>query len=92
MENKNNEKFNNQTLTLINRQSLTITGITKVISIKTDIIQLDSNNGGIIILGNNLELKKFDNDNSMAEINGLINNIKYLQGKEKESLFRKIFK
>lgn len=93
MEEKKESKINkNQNLTLINRETLTITGVEKIISIKTELIQLNSNFGGIIISGNNLELLSLDHENTIATIKGNISSIKYLPIKEKESLFRKIFK
>ena len=91
-------KKENQTITkeqiisLTNRKELTISGTNKIISIKSDIIQLDTNYGGLIINGENLELKKLDNNTSIAEINGNINSLKFIETKEKTSLFRKIFK
>jgi len=94
MDNQKERKIENknQTLTLLNRQNLTISGTNKIISIKSDLIQLDTNLGGVIICGNNLELSKLDNETNLAEICGNINSIKYIQAKEKESIFRKIFK
>ena len=93
MENKeNNTITKEQNLTLINRQNLTITGTTKIISLKSDLIQLNTVLGGLIIGGNNLELLKLDNNSNTAEISGNINLIKYVEGKNKEPFFRKIFK
>lgn len=94
MENQKERKIENknQQLTLINRNNLTISGTNKVISIKPDLIQLDTNLGGVIISGNNLELSKLDNESNIAEIVGTIHSIRYNEHKEKESLFRKIFK
>ncbi|MFQ6752319.1 MAG: YabP/YqfC family sporulation protein [Clostridia bacterium] len=94
MNNQKEQKTENknQHLTLINKSNLTISGTNKVISIKPDLIQLDTNLGGVIIGGNNLELSKLDNETSTAEIIGTIHSIRYTEHKEKESLFRKIFK
>lgn len=94
MDNQKDKKqeIKNQQLTLINRSNLTISGTNKIISIKPDLIQLDTNHGGIIISGNNLELSKLDNETTTAEILGQVNSIKYTERKDKESIFRKIFK
>ena len=91
MENKELIK-KEQTITLINRQELSISGVNKIISLKPDLIQLDSVYGGIVITGQNLELLNLNNDNSTTQIKGEVNLIKFVEGKNKEPLFRKIFK
>ena len=90
MENKEIKK--EQTLTLINKQELSISGITKIISLKPDLIQLYSVFGGILINGENLELLNLNNQNNIAQIKGNVNSIKFVEGKSKEPFFRKIFK
>ena len=81
-----------QTIKLVNRQDLSISGVTRIISLKPELIQLDSVFGGIIITGENLELLNLNNQNTLAEIKGKINLIKFVEGKNKEPFFRKIFK
>ena len=51
-------KNEDQTIILKNRKDLSIDGTTKIISLKPDLIQLDTNYGGLIIVGENLELIK----------------------------------
>lgn len=94
MENKETEKISTkeQLIVLSNRAKLSVSGTNKVISIKSDLIQLDTIFGGLIISGKNLELIKLDNSTTRAEINGTVNSIKFAEGKEKEHFFRKIFK
>ncbi len=91
MENKETIK-KEQTIMLVNRQELSISGVNKIISLKPDLIQLDSVYGGIVIAGQNLELLNLNNDNSTTQIKGNVNLIKFVEGKNKEPLFRKIFK
>ena len=91
MENKEIIK-REQRLQLINKQDLSISGITKIISLKPDLIQLDSIFGGNIIGGENLELLNLNNENTTAQIKGNVNSIKFVEGKSKEPFFRKIFK
>ena len=81
-----------QTIKLVNRQDLSISGVTRIISLKPELIQLDSVFGGIIITGENLELLNLNNQNTLADIKGKINLIKFVEGKNKEPFFRKIFK
>ena len=94
MENLDQKKIETkeQLITLSNRENLIITGTSKVISIKSDLIQLNTVYGGLIILGENLELTTLNNTTNNAEIRGTINSLKFIEGKEKEPFFRKIFK
>lgn len=89
---ENNKIENEQLIVLSNRKNISISGTNKILSLKPDLIQLDTINGGLIIVGNNLELIKLDNSTTRTEISGTINEIKYVQTKSKESVFRKIFK
>ena len=91
MENKI-EKISEQTITLQNRKELSVSGINKIISLKPDLIQLNTNQGGLLISGENLELIKLDNTSTRAEISGNVNSLKFIQNKNKEPLLRKIFK
>lgn len=92
MENKEKETKKEQLIVLSNRTNLSVSGTNKIVSLKPELIQLDTNFGGLMIIGENLELVKLDNITTRAEINGNINSIKFVQGKEKEPFFRKIFK
>jgi len=79
-------------LNLINRNNLTVSGTNKIISLKPELIQLDTVLGGLIIGGKNLELKKLNAGNNTAEILGTINNIKFVENADKTPFFRKLFK
>lgn len=91
MENQSIEQ-KEQLIVLSNKKNLSVSGTNKVISLNNDIIQLDTVYGILQILGEHLELIKLDNATTRAEINGQINELKFLVDKQKGSLFRKIFK
>lgn len=86
------EENKKQIITLTDRNYLLVGGTNKVVSLKSDLIQLDTVLGGISITGQNLELIKLDNASLRAEIAGTINSIKYLDKSEKIPFFRKLFK
>ena len=86
------EENKNQIITLTDRKYLIVSGTNKIISLKSDLIQLDTVLGGISVGGQNLELIKLDNASFKAEISGEINSIKYLDKSEKIPFFRKLFK
>lgn len=94
MENKTESKTaeKEQLIVLSNKKNLSVSGTNKIISLKPDLIQLDTVFGGLQIVGTNLELIKLDNSTTRAEINGEINSLKFVEEKSKESIFRKIFK
>lgn len=94
MENQKEIKKDNkeQLIVLSNKKNLSISGTNKVISLKPDLIQLNTVFGDLQVFGNNLELIKLDNTTTRAEINGEINALKFIEEKNKEPFFRKIFK
>ena len=94
MENKINQgETKEQLIVLSNKKNLSITGTNKVVSLKPELIQLNTNNGEIIVIGENVEKIKLDNNTTRSEISGNKNGIKFINNvKEKENLFRKIFK
>ena len=93
MENKELKKeIKEQLIVLSNRQNLSVSGVVKIISLKPDLIQLDTNYGGLMITGEKLELVKLDNSTTRAEITGRVFSLKYLEERVKEPFFRKMFK
>jgi len=86
-----NKPNQEHSLQLINRKNLTITGINKIISVKPDLLQLKSNNGDIIITGQNMEVIKLDLEQQSVVLNGKFDSIKYLEN-NKTPLLKKIFK
>ena len=92
MEQTKQQIAKEQTLTLINKKSLTITGIEKIVSLKPDLIQLNTVFGGLMVVGSNLELIKLDNATNKIDISGNIECLKYVDEKSKQPFFRKIFK
>ena len=94
MENivENKVKENNQIIVLNNRKNISISGTNKIISLKTDLIQLETTLGSLVITGEKLELLKLDSSTTTSEINGNINSIRFIENRPKETFLRKIFK
>lgn len=89
-EKKSTEK--EQVIILSNRKNISVSGTNKILSLKSDLIQLDTTFGNLLITGTSLELIHLDNSSTKAEISGNISAIKFAETKSKESVFRKIFK
>jgi sporulation protein YabP len=79
-------------LILVNRKSLTITGIKKVLAVSDSALSLLVDSSNLTVLGEGMEVKKLDVDSGIIEVEGKINNIKYLTPREKLNLFKRIFK
>lgn len=92
MEQNKNQISKEQTISLINRKNLSVSGVNKIISLKPELIQLDTVFGGLVIAGSGLELVKLDNNINKADIVGEVNSLRFVEGKEKQSFFRKLFK
>lgn len=92
MEQNKNQISKEQTITLVNRKNLSVSGVNKIISLKPELIQLDTVFGGLVIAGSGLELVKLDNNINKADIVGEVNNLRFVEGKDKQPFFRKLFK
>lgn len=79
---------------IVNRDLLSLTGITKISNFDIDEFLLNSVMGNIYIKGKNLEVLQLDTDKGDIKIKGKINSISYLDSKKeaKESIFTKLFK
>ncbi|MDD3232543.1 MAG: YabP/YqfC family sporulation protein [Clostridia bacterium] len=77
-------------LSLINQNSLSITGVEKVKNVNPNEIIIEIDGQMLIISGTNLEVQTLDLENSTLVVNGLITCIKY--STKKPSFFKRIFK
>lgn len=92
MEQIKNQTNKEQIISLTNRKTLSISGVNKVISLKPDLIQLDTVYEGLAITGNHLELVKLDNTLNKADIVGEIDCLRFVANSGKQPFFRKLFK
>ncbi len=96
MEDKLNTQTNpkparEHTLTLVDRKHLTLTGVEKVVSVKPDLLQVQSSAGDIVVTGQNIEVTKLDLEQHTLSLNGKFDTVKYLEN-NKTPLLKKIFK
>ena len=87
--------FGSQEFKMIDRASVAISGINKIISFDDEEFLLESVMGNIHLKGEGLELLKLDTNDGNVKIKGKINSFAYLDGKEKnkeESFIAKLFK
>ncbi len=87
--------FGNQEIKIVDRASISLTGVSKIVSFDDEEFLLETNMGNLRILGNNLELLKLDTTDGNVKIKGKINSFMYIEGKTKvkeDSLLNKLFK
>ena len=90
----NDNIYKNQELKLINRNTLYLTGVKKIINLESDEFIVDSVYGKLIIKGNDLEVTVIDIDKGDLKLKGTIDSIVYsnIKSKNKESIITKLFK
>lgn len=79
-------------LTLTNRKILSLTGIEKVVGISDSELLVEVDGVALSVQGSNMEVKKLDVESGILEVDGMINNIKYFDKKQKLSFIKRIFK
>lgn len=87
--------FGNQEIKIVDRASISLSGVSKIVSFDDEEFLLETNMGNLRILGNNLELLKLDTTDGNVKIKGKINSFMYIEGKTKvkeDSLLNKLFK
>ena len=87
-----NLSLKDNTITLSNRSKITISGVTKVISISPTAIDLEAYGSGLIILGENILVTKLNIESGEIEATGRFDAIKYSNPHQKTNLFKRIFK
>ena len=80
------------TLNLINRNKLSLTGITKVKSTEPSAVIAILADGSIIISGANLSVENLNIKEGVLELSGTVNSIKYSNQVSKSFSFKNMFK
>lgn len=79
-------------LVMDNRNSVSMTGVTKVISIETDVVLLVTGQGKLKITGKNMQANTLDLDKGILELTGIINAMVYSGDKEGALSLKSLFK
>ena len=82
----------NHIVKMVDRKSIVISGINRIINFDDKQFSLESNMGDIIIKGESLEMIKLDTIDGNVSIKGSIDSIIYSNVKTSESLITKLFK
>jgi len=86
------KSFSNSKITINDRQQATISGVEKIFEASENKMLMKVSGSNMSILGEQLSISKLDVDAGMLELNGKVNEIKFVDGKEKVNLIKKIFR
>ena len=75
-----------------NRNSMSMTGVTKVISIDTDLVLLVTDQGKLKITGKNMQASTLDIDKGILELSGNFNTVAYSGDKDGGLSLKGLFK
>lgn len=87
--------FGNGEVKMIDRVSITLTGVNKIVSFDDEEFLMETTVGNLRLLGEGLELLKLDTNDGNVKIKGKINSFTYIDSKLKnkeESVLTKLFK
>lgn len=89
-----NEQNIIQNIILENREKLSVTGVTDILTFDEDEIVLDTNNGILEIMGSDLKVEKLSLDTGEILARGFINSVNYAGEKQQKNggFFKSIFK
>ena len=85
-------KIGTHKLILDNRNSMSMTGVAKVISIDQDLVLLVTENGKLKIPGKNMQASTLDIDKGILELTGSFNSMVYSGEKEGALSLKSLFK
>ncbi len=89
---QDNSAFQTHTLTLNNREALTLTGVTDVPGFDEETVSLKTPLGSLIIKGEALHINRLSLDTGEVSIDGRINSLQYLGDTRQKGIMSKIFR
>lgn len=83
---------NTHTLTLDNRESLTLTGVTDVPGFDEETVSVKTHLGSLIIKGEDLHISRLSLDTGQVSVEGKINSLQYLGDTRQKGIVSRIFR
>ncbi len=87
-----NSVFQTHTLSLENRELLTLTGVLDVTGFDEETVNLKTPMGTLIIKGNSLHINRLSLDTGEVSIDGKVNSLQYLGDTRQKGLVSKLFR
>lgn len=85
----NEQTERSHALSLANRESMTVSGVTEVVSFDEDGVLLKTVMGTLAVDGRDLTVTRLDLDRGEVGITGRVNGLLYADNTEKKGLFRR---
>lgn len=82
----------NNNIIIESREKITVSGVSTVEGFDTMEVSCITNEGPLLIKGDNLHVEKLDLENNELIVTGLITQIEYMQNKISGGFFTKLFK
>ncbi len=86
------EETKKQSLSLKNRELLTIDGVSDVLGFSDEYLEVSSALGTILVEGADLKIEELSRDTGVLNVKGRINGVFYKEGKADKGIFSKFFK
>ncbi|MBQ8000557.1 MAG: sporulation protein YabP [Ruminococcus sp.] len=83
---------NTHTLTLDNRESLTLTGVTDVPGFDEETVSVRTHLGSLIIKGEDLHISRLSLDTGQVSVEGKVNSLQYLGDTRQKGIVSRIFR
>ena len=78
-------------LTLNQRNSLTVTGVTEVVSFDENAVVVHTDLGTLTVLGQQLQLKTLSVEGGQIAVEGCVSSLQYEEPRQKGGLIRRLF-
>ncbi len=89
---QDNVTFHNHTLTLDNRETLTLTGVTDVPGFDEETVNVKISAGSLIIKGEGLHISRLSLDTGEVSVEGRINSLQYFGDVRQKGFMSKVFR
>ena len=86
------EEGKKQNLSIINREKLTIDGVSDVLAFSDEYLEISSSLGIILVEGSELKIEGLSKENGIVNVKGKINGVFYKTEKSEKGIFSKFFK
>lgn len=89
---QDNQKPDTHTLTLLNRETLALTGVVDVPGFNEETVSIKTDLGSLVIKGEDLHISRLSLDTGEVSVEGRINSLQYLGDVNRKGVMSRIFR
>lgn len=89
---QDNQKPDTHTLTLFNREILTLTGVVDVPGFNEETVSIKTDLGSLVIKGEDLHISRLSLDTGEVSVEGRISSLQYLGDTNRKGVMSRIFR